>query len=153
MILMATAGICLAGEIDKEPLFSAKQLELKAYGTARIADINGETDFGIGWGTDYFITKNLGIGLYVEQDNTSEEWVDRNVGRLTFRAPLWDRVSPYGYAQGIRDWEEHDWGAGAGAGLELRLSKHFSVFGEGGPNIMIDGDDNIQFNAGLKLSF
>lgn len=41
-----------------------------------------------------------------------------------------DRLSLYGIAGGVRDWENERWGVSIGGGLELTLSKHFSIASE-----------------------
>lgn len=136
--------------------FNAKEFSLDLYGTGSLSNADRDADnirFGAGVGVNYFFTRGLGIGLRGESDNTGHSFVDRAKARGLFRAPLWDRLAPYGYVEGGFDFERDDWGAGAGGGLEFRLSKNVGFFGEAGLEVDTGGSGMMRGNAGLRITF
>jgi hypothetical protein len=84
--------------------------------------------------------------------------VDEIDVRLIARAPLWDRVAPYGYVEGTyntlgTDFDDGAWGAGAGGGLDFALAKHLHLFGEAGLRVDTKGKGQFIGAAGIKLPF
>jgi hypothetical protein len=90
--------------------------------------------------------------------NTTGHAVDELDARLIVRAPLWDRVAPYGYVEGTynctrTDFDDGAWGAGAGGGLDFALAKHLHLFGEAGLRVDTKGKGQFIGAAGIKLPF
>lgn len=139
-----------------ERFFNGKEFSLDLYGTGSLSNSDRDADnirFGAGIGANYFFTRGLGFGVRGETDNAGHSFVDRAKGRALFRAPLWDRIAPYGYVEGGYDFERDDWGAGAGGGLEWRFTRNFGVFGEAGLEVDTEGGGRMRGNAGLRLTF
>lgn len=136
--------------------FNAKEFSLDLYGTGSLSNADRDSDnirFGAGLGANYFFTRGLGIGLRGESDNTGHSFVDRVKARALFRAPLWDRLAPYGFVEGGFNFERDDWGAGAGGGLEYRFGPRLGVFAEAGLEVDTGGSGLMRGTAGLRLTF
>ena len=139
-----------------EQLFKAHEIQLSLYGTGTIATDAREKEavsIGTGIGADYFITRGLGFGARAETSDASSSFIDRSSGRVIARAPLWDRVAPYGYVEGGYDFEEDRVFAGSGGGVEFRFTKGVGVFGELGLETTTRGGATGRAAAGLRLAF
>lgn len=136
--------------------FNAKEFSLDLYGTGSQSNADRNPHnvrFGAGFGANYFLTRGLGFGVRAESDNTGHSFFDRLNGRVLFRAPLWDRIAPYGFVEGGFDFEQDIWGAGAGGGLEYRFHKNLGVFGEAGLGIDTEGAGRMRGTAGIRITF
>ncbi len=133
--------------------FAAHELSVETFIVADAQNITEAPDLGAGVGVSYFITRGFGAGVRVASYDTDGHAVDVLSPRLLVRAPLWDRVAPYGYLEGIRDFERDLWGAGAGGGLEWRIARHFSLFGEAGLKIYTTGYGSLGGAAGIRIPF
>lgn len=163
LLMMLVSATAVAADvrmaIDKVPekkLFNAGEFNIDGYGTASILNAQRSKDdvvLGAGLGASYWFTRGFGAGLRAESDNTAHSLVDRGIGRLQVRAPLWDRVAPYGFLDGIFDFERDKWSAGAGGGLEFRFYKGLGVFGEAGLAVNTEGEGRMRGAAGMRLSF
>lgn len=134
--------------------FLAGEWNLDLYGTGTIANESRSADdlsFGGGLGANYWITRGLGFGLVGEADGFQHSVFDRSLGRVLVRAPLWDRIAPYGYAEGGYDFERQNAIAGAGGGLEFRLTKGWGLFGEAGLGITGEGQGSMKGKVGVRL--
>lgn len=161
IISVSTALHAAAPKPEPLPLvpgsfFAAKEFSLDLYGTGSLSNADRDADnirFGAGVGVNYFFTRGLGIGLRAESDNTGHSFVDRVKARGIFRAPLWDRLAPYGFVEGGFDFERDDWGAGAGGGLEYKFGPRLGVFAEAGLEVDTGGSGLMRGTAGLRLTF
>jgi hypothetical protein len=139
-----------------EPFYRAGEFNLDLYGTGSIGDSDRNPNnirVGAGAGATYFFTRGLGFGFRGETDNAGHSFVDRATGRVIVRAPLWDRIAPYGYVDGTFNFEVDKWSAGAGGGLEYRFFRNVGVFAEAGLLVDTEGDGKMRGAAGLRLSF
>ncbi len=154
LALLAISAVFARGE---EPqAFNAKEFSLSLYGTGAIATearAKEAIEVGTGIGADYFITRGFGIGARAELSDFSHSVVDRSSGRLTARAPLWDAVAPYGYVEGGFDFERDRLFAGAGGGIEARLTKRVGAFAELGLETTTRGEATGRAAAGIRLPF
>lgn len=145
--------------LETEPadqLFRAGEFNLDLYGVGTLGNSSRDPDdvnLGGGIGGTYWITRGFGIGGRAESEDSRHSVVDRGIVRLTVRAPLWDRVSPYGYLDGAFDFERNGWQAGAGGGLELRIVQGWGLFGEAGLQVDTEGEGNMRGAAGVRLTF
>lgn len=157
LVLALSTALHAAPAAIPEKLFNGKEFSLDLYGTASLSNADRDPDhvrFGAGVGANYFFTRGLGFGLRGETDNAGHDFVDRAKGRVLFRAPLWDRIAPYGFVEGGFDFERDDWSAGAGGGLEFRFTRNIGVFGEAGLEMDTeDGAGRMRGNAGLRITF
>ncbi len=165
LILAITAALALAylkthaAEAPPAPThFLAGEWNLDLYGTGTLANESRSKDdlvFGGGLGLNYWITRGLGFGIKGESDNLPQGFehsvFDRALGRVLVRAPLWDRVAPYGYVEGGYQFERNGWVAGTGGGLDFRLAKGWALFGEAGLQVDPDGHGAMKGNLGVRV--
>lgn len=162
-VLMAAATSLLAAEEPKIALaqeppknFRAGEIQFETFGVHSRPDLTGAPQWGVGIGMGYYITRGLGVsvrGVSYATDNWGGATVDEGDLRLNFRAPLWDRIAPYAYCQGVHNFDSNDWGAGAGGGLEFKFNKNFGVFGETGINVTTEGKNDWTTSAGIRMTF
>lgn len=134
--------------------YRAREFSIATYATLDLESvIGGDAQYGGGVGLDYFITRGLGLGLRAEAQDTRGGFIDQLGPRLTVRAPLWDKLAPYGYVQGTFNLDRDDWRVGTGAGIEYRFSKRLGVFAEAGAELDLDGGSRLKTAAGLRFSF
>lgn len=127
---------------DKKQNFNAGEFSVDAFGTLVRPGLTGAPRWGMGLGADYFITRGFGFGARGVAYNTVESFVDEVDARLIFRAPLWDRVAPYGFVSGVYSFEGDCAGAGAGGGLEIKFTKAFGMFAETGIRVWANCDES-----------
>ena len=158
LALLAVAKVY--ARADEAKAFNAKEFSLSLYGTAAInagARVKEAVSVGTGLGADYFITRGFGVGVRSELSGFTHSVVDRSSARLIARAPLWDTVAPYGYAEGGFDFERNRLFAGSGGGIEWRLKslikRDVCVFGEAGLETTTRGDATGRCAAGVRLPF
>lgn len=139
-----------------DQLFAAHEFDLTLGGTASIGTAQREKEavvIGTVIGGDYFLTRSLGLGARAELTDFTHSVIDRGSGRITLRAPVWDRVAPYGYLDGGYNFERDRVFAGAGGGLEFRFTKAGGVFGEAGLETDTRGNGTGRAAAGLRVRF
>ena len=139
-----------------ESNYRAGEFNLDLYGFGTLKNEQRDKDdvkTGVGLGATYFITRGLGFGFRADSENAHHSFVDLLQARATFRAPLWDRVAPYGYVEGGYHFERDDWQAGSGGGLEYRFFRNVGVYAEAGLSVDMDGLGRMRGVAGLRLSF
>ena len=140
--------------------FLAGEWNLDLYSVGTLANESRSKDdlvFGGGIGANYWITRGFGLGVVGETDNLFSGFehsvFDRALGRVLVRAPLWDRIAPYGYAEGGYQFERNRWVAGTGGGLDFRLAKGWGLFGEAGLQVDPDGHGSMKGKLGVRLCF
>jgi hypothetical protein len=143
---------------EKVPNNFRKGFSVETFAAASAVDLTGKVDIGGGAGLTYFFTRGFGAGVRAVSWNTTGHAVDELDARLIVRAPLWDRVAPYGYVEGTynctrTDFDDGAWGAGAGGGLDFALAKHLHLFGEAGLRVDTKGKGQFIGAAGIKLPF
>lgn len=131
LILSLCLSVLVASGADDQN-YSAKEANLDVFATVQAQNLTDHPDLGAGVGVSYFITRGFGFGVRAVSYETRHSAIDQVEPRLIVRAPLWDRLAPYGYAAGTYSFERGRWGAGAGGGLEFRFTPRLAVFGEAG---------------------
>jgi hypothetical protein len=111
--------------------------------------------YGGGAGVNFFFTRFIGIGGDADSITFHHSFVDTTTGNLIFRIPIpGTGLAPYifggaGYQfQGIDQII-----GGGGAGLELRLVPHFSIFVDARYMAAVKTQDFGIGRAGVRLSF
>lgn len=143
--------------------FHAKEIQAEVFGYGEMVNWRGKAQFGGGVGITYFLTRGLGAGLRLSGQDFTGVLVDQVEPRIYFRAPLWDRLAPYGFVAGTYRFpngfhgcppveEGDEWGAGAGGGLEFKFTPHFGAKADIG--IYAERDRGIaRVTAGVNYSF
>lgn len=153
---LAIIKVCTAKAAQPGNLFRSGEFDISIGGTASIGTAQREAEavvIGTQFGADYFVTKNLGLGARAELNDFGHSVIDRANGRVTLRAPLWDRVAPYAYAEGGYQFERERIFAGAGGGAELRFTKSVGAYAELGLETDTRGAGTGRAAAGIKLPF
>lgn len=148
---------------DHEHLYHACEMSVDLYGVGFLhsSDFNNgararhNLRYGGGAGLNIFFTRFIGIGGDATAITFHHSFVDTTTGNLIFRIPIEGTgLAPYlfggvGYQfQGIDQII-----GGGGAGLELRLVPHFSIFVDGRYMAAVKTEDFGIGRAGVRLSF
>jgi len=150
----AAAAAPVVAAPEKPLFFNAGEFNVDAFGVLSRPDLTGAPVWGGGAGLNYFVTKGLGVGARGISYDNNGLFVDEVEARIIFRAPLWDRIAPYGYVAGVYAFESERAGAGAGGGVEFRFNRMIAAFGETGIRVSAEGQhDEWQTSAGIRLVF
>jgi len=120
--------------------YRPNELSLDAFGTASLgrytidhpsdARVRQNTQLGAGVGLNYFITRNIGIGVDAYSEHTTGIFVDSASANLILRLPLGQSgFAPYVFGGGGRRFDDVKvWFGTAGAGMEYRFTPHVGAF-------------------------
>jgi len=120
------------------------ELSMDAFGTASLgrytidhpsdARVRQNTQLGAGAGLNYFITRNIGIGVDAYSEHTTGIFVDSASADLILRLPLGQSgFAPYAFGGGGRRFDDvKAWFVTAGAGMEYRFTPHVGAFIDAG---------------------
>lgn len=139
-----------------ESYYRAGEFNVDLYGTGNLKNEQRDSKdlkFGVGGRVTYFLTRNLGVGLSGESENAGHSVFDLVQGRVTIRAPLNNSFAPYGFVQGGFLFERDRWEAGAGGGLEFRMTRYLGTFAEAGLNVDTEGVGRMIGAVGVRISF
>ncbi|HTV41897.1 MAG TPA: hypothetical protein VMF08_15045 [Candidatus Sulfotelmatobacter sp.] len=143
-------------------LYHADELSVDLFGVSTLhstyfnngAAARRNLQFGGGAGVNYFLTRHLGIGGDFFAVNWHRSFVDTTTGNLIFRFPLGCGLAPYIFGGAGYQFEGVDQiVGGGGAGLELRLMPHFSIFVDARYLAAVKTRDYGVGRAGVRLSF
>lgn len=146
MTLMAGASQAQTGWRDRfsyqqsDDKFFANEFTLDAFGTYNKAERNFDDvfeqswrhgDFGGGLGLNYFLTRNLGLGVDTYFNDVGV-FAKNFAGSAILRWPLGQSgLSPYAFGGGGRRFSPvEEFTYHAGAGLELRFNRRFGIFSD-----------------------
>lgn len=139
------------------PNFRGGEFQADVFGVMSRPNLTtSEPRWGAGFGASYFPWRGLGFGVRgvsYDEGKWGGSAIDEGEARLLLRVPIWDRVAPYGFLSGIHNFENDDWGAGSGGGLEFRLNRRIGFFGETGLRITTEGKNDWSTSAGLRIIF
>ncbi len=126
----------------------------------------GAPIYGAGLDVGYYINHTVSIHLQnvvYDGDGTCKTeggWADApaiDETSFLFRADLIrsskERFVAYFLGSGSRDWVDHDWAFGAGAGAEIRLSKNFSVGAQSQVRGWFEKEKDVRTDGYLSLRF
>ena len=125
---------------EQADLYRANELSVDGFGTASIgkytinhpskARVRNNTEFGVGMGVNYFITRNIGISADAYSEDTGGAFIDSASANLTLRLPLGDSgFAPYIFGGGGCQFDlDQAAFAQAGAGIEYRFCPRMGVF-------------------------
>jgi hypothetical protein len=115
--------------------YRAGEFQASLFAAASFDEVNIDSiersDYGVGIGFNYFVTRNLGAGFEARHLlEHSDNFLNRMGYHVIARLPF-DVFSPYLLVGGGYRYQDHDIDGYAygEAGVELRLSPLFSVFG------------------------
>lgn len=146
-------------------LFRENELTLDLFGSLSVSDdtidnisgdrIENDGRLGAGAGLNYFVTRNLGVGVDAYTENTQHSFVDSAAANLILRFPIGESgFAPYVFAGGVRQFDRvRQWGVDAGGGLEFRFDRQFSLFADARYVFADKTDDYGVGRAGVRISF
>jgi hypothetical protein len=142
-LLLLAAMSALGAETaskNRGDIYRSSELSVDGFGTASLGAytlnhisnnrIRQNTEFGVGAGINYFITRNIGIGADAYSENTTGAFIDSASANLILRLPLGQSgFAPYAFGGGGHQFDLAKLSFGqAGAGLEYRFTPHVGVF-------------------------
>jgi hypothetical protein len=146
------------------PKFTANELSLDLFGSftgseQRIEDLF-ETNirhgfWGGGVGLNYFITREIGLGVDANMPANHGALVDEVLGNLILRLPIESiGLAPYVFGGGGRGIDpQWEWIGQAGVGLEFRFNPTVGIFTDARYLWLDHTSDKVLLRAGLRLVF
>lgn len=119
--------------------YHANEFSLDAFGGLRTSDFDSERSHA-GVGVNYFLTENIGFGTSTSWEDLNGEFFDNISVRGIYRIPI-DKNAIYGYVGGQYLFDNDDWAAALGVGVERRWTRHFGTFLEIGMHKELTGDE------------
>jgi Outer membrane protein beta-barrel domain len=125
---------------DHSDLYRAHELSVDVFGTASLGQysldnisgsrIRQDTEVGAGVGVNYFLTRNLGVGVDMYSEDTTGKFIDSMSGNVILRLPLGHSgFAPYAYGGGGYQFDfDEVWFAQFGGGIEYRFSRNWGAF-------------------------
>lgn len=149
-LLLATGLAMRAQEFYKGGEFS-----IEAFGSVVSPDLDSErTQYG--FGGQFFLTRNLGIGAYTAIENLDGHTLENVTVRGIWRVPI-ERHALYFWGGATRYFhDETRWNLVLGPGYEFRPIEHVGLFAEIGMEKELTGevrDLSATARAGLRFSF
>lgn len=123
--------------------YRANELSIDVFGTAAIGEYTVEhlgnqslnsvrqnTQFGLGAGLNYFVTRYVGVGAEAYSRNLTGVFIDNASANLLVRLPLGQSGwAPYVAGGGGHQFDDQKlWFGQAGGGIEYRFCKHVGLF-------------------------
>lgn len=138
-------------------------ISVSPYAAVQHQNITDGQNYGAGLDIGLGINKFVSIHALNTAYQT-EDWgnsaIDETslLGRFRLVHNASETLSLYGLAGGDRNWNTDSWAFGAGLGVELRVSKHVSLFGDSRIRAWFKdhndtGAKDLQTRAGLQFSF
>lgn len=139
-----------------EPCFNDTELQLDVFGSYTWADGDHGDGFGGGLGLNYFLTRNIGLGVEGNIYDGDANGVWNVDARLLFRYPIDSAcLAPYAFvAGGVQTNGGTEGTIGVGGGIEYRVvSQKVGLFTEGRYTWAADSDDSAQVRVGVRVVF
>lgn len=154
-LLMAASCALTATAAEKSFL---SNVSLSPLGVMNVDPASGTKEWGAGVKLDYQLNKSVSLNLgwiAYEGDNWQGSAIDETP--VEVKAVLFGSAdkgaSLYAVGGLDRSWRFDDWGMKGGLGLEFRLAKSLSVFGEATYDVWRKGTDRISVPFGLPWRF
>jgi hypothetical protein len=163
--LALSSAMLRAEEGTGQLLFPAHQASLDLFGSVSIGQetinhisrerVEDNGRLGLGFGGNYFFTRNLGLGGDAYTENTQHSFIDNTSGNLILRFPFEAaHLAPYIYGgAGYQFDPEGLWFGQAGGGLEYKFTRVFGIFTDA-RYVFTDGTQNFGMGRlGIRLGF
>lgn len=141
-------------ETEAADLYRPAEVSIDLFGVYTDHDVrNGARDetWGGGLGVNFFFARMIGIGI----DSHTDRWQfpQHANASLIIRFPSAAGFAPYALGGAGRDWDNGQWTAHAGGGLELRFNKFTGLFADGRAVFPENTPDYAMARAGIRLGF
>ncbi len=154
-LLTVAAFASVARSNAAESSFLAN-VSLAPLGVVNIDPSDGGKEWGAGLKVGYRLSDkvslNLGLLAYEDWKGSAIDETPVEVKAILFGSAS-KGANLYAIGGVDRSWRYDDWGMKGGLGLEFRLAKQLSVFGEATYDVWNHGPDRIQVPFGLRLAF
>lgn len=136
------------------PRFNANEISLELGPTFYDSQGGGKTALGGGIGLNYFITREIGVGLDLNMSADGGKFVDHIEASGIFRWPIQDlNIAPYGFVGFGRLTEPRwDWFAHVGLGVEYRFNPSTGVFTDLRYQIADHTDNRVFVRWGFRVT-
>lgn len=134
--------------------YRAGEFSVEGFGGLRTSDFDNERS-NIGIGMNYFLTENVGVGIATAFENTSGQFFENLSVRGIYRIPI-DKNAIYGFVGGYYLFDNDDWAADLGVGVERRWIPHLGTFLEIGMLKKLTGNEKpaaATARVGLRIPF
>lgn len=126
-------------------------LSIDIFGTVRTPDLQ-KNRLGVGIAGTYYFDNSVGLGVEVIQENFGHSTVDEGNVLLYYRIPL-KANALYLFGGGGRNFIVGEYNVLFGGGLERKITKTVSAFGDARLVKTLDHDPAALARLGLRLSF
>lgn len=130
-------------------------------GVYKIPNVHDKGEFGAGLELGMHLNKSVTLGILNTSYAGDDLWNDSGLlvdetGAIV-RADLFSNekktLTLVGVVSGNRDWNQQDWGFGAGAGVRLSVSKRVSINAESQIRAWFDQEEDLFNTASISFSF
>jgi hypothetical protein len=147
----------LANAADNELLYKAGEFQVDIFGLGSEQRITASKSLGAGVGLNYFVSRNIGLGVEAFSYNTGHATVDQVGLNLIGRIPLtkFSGFAPYFMFGSGYNIEIDEYNVNAGGGLEYRLFKNIGAFSDirTYTSTTKGNDVSLLARVGVRLSF
>lgn len=152
LTLWFIALTCIAAH--GQEFYKADEFAVDAFGGIVTEDLDSEQAL-YGFGVQYYLTKNLGAGVYTSLGDLSGKTFDNVSVRGLWRVP-YEKHALYFFGGVTRQLDGSDWSLQLGPGYEFRPIDHIGLFAEVGMNKVWTGDERplaATVRGGIRFSF
>jgi len=151
-LLACIVGLCSLPVLAQETTERFRPGEWEVSPFLTYVDKSGD-HWGLGGSVTYFLTKNLGVGGSTYWTDFSGAFFDNLYGEAYFRLPIGRKIAPYVVGSGGYVFETREWSGTLGAGVDVRLLKRLSAFGDIQGRFVQDTRDGVMLRLGARFSF
>ena len=149
-ILSFSVCLCTSTVFAQDERFHAGEWNVSPFVT--YVDKVGD-DWGAGASISYFLTKRIGIGATTYWTDFEGTFIDNLAGEVQFRFPAFKIVAPYAVGSIGYEFETEEVFETLGGGVDVRLFKNISAFGDVQWRFANETEDGIFLRLGGRLSF
>lgn len=153
MLLFASpANAAQAPDVVK--YYKANEFSIDAFGGLRTSDFDTERSH-TGVGLNYYLSQNWGLGIATSWEDLNGEFFDNITVRGLYRIPI-NRSAIYGFLGGQFLFDNDDWAALFGVGVEHRWLPRLGTFVEIGMHKELTGNErpaSATAKVGVRVPF
>lgn len=154
LLIIAITIVTSLTLLAQEKAFKGGEFSVDAFGGIK-SDLATERSF-YGFGLQYYLTENLGIGAYTSLENLSGHTFENVSLRGLWRVPI-EKHAFYAFGGATRTFREDiGWEINIGPGYEYRIAEHVGLWTEVGFNKDVEDatkDPYATVRGGIRFSF
>lgn len=150
--VLCTLSLCTLTVCGQEigDRFRAGEWDLSPFAT--YVDKTGD-DWGVGTSVTYYLTKSIGVGATTYWTDFGGSFFDNLYGEAYFRLPIGRRVAPYAVGSVGRVFDNDEWSATLGGGLDFRAFKRISAFSDLQWRYVEHSKEGVLLRLGARIAF